>query len=674
MMHADVRTSILMTLLLLLLAQVLFNPVLLSAIFALILLCLFVSFKDETKTVSKIWIFALAILALMTIYFKYQSFIGIEAGVAVLSTFLFAKALETKNKRDVIILFNFALFVGASSFLYSQSIWMAIVILLCLFSCLIGLYRLQTSEFKQAQNQSSALKTDARHVGKFLILALPFFILLFIFFPRLPPLWHIPIPEQKSVTGMSDSMSPGDIAQLSQSSSLAFRIIGNMNKLPSRNELYWRAMVLDQYDGRTWTSSFVNQQPVLNHRISRKAEQGFDYQYLAADSSVMWIMGLEKSIPKNPQYQLKRDWSISPIRSVTRNQPITLHWLGDAQLQGQGLSTPNLLKKINTQTNTQAQAQLDEKSRQFALEMFQKSGQLPDQYVRNILQWYKNNEFVYTLTPGLLGENRIDEFLFQSRQGFCEHYASSFAMLMRYVGIPARVVIGYQGGQLALDRASWEVRQLDAHAWTEVQLNGKWQRIDPTAIIAPQRIDGGMQNYIENERTILGSKEQKWKYRQFSMMKNMRIWSDYASYQWQSKVVGYDAEKQQSWLSKLGLKTAYASILILFSSILLVMIFYFSWIYYRNRQHSSAYEHVIQQFSKQLEKPLRKQPAETFFSWMHRLAEGIEEDEKRIFIQTAEYYQQQQFSVVPTDQKTKQFKVMLKTCAYALKNNRKSLS
>ncbi|WP_407303862.1 transglutaminaseTgpA domain-containing protein [Acinetobacter sp.] len=670
MMHPDIRTSILVTLSLLLIAQVFFNPILLSVIFVLILLCLFVSFKDETKTVSKIWIFALAILALMTIYFRYQSFIGIEAGVAVLSTFLFAKALETKNKRDVIILFNFALFVGASSFLYSQSIWMAIVILLCLFSCLIGLYRLQTSEFKQAQNQPSALKTDARHVGKFLILALPFFILLFIFFPRLPPLWHIPIPEQKSVTGMSDSMSPGDIAELSQSSSLAFRIIGNMNKLPSRNELYWRAMVLDQYDGRTWTSSFVNQQPVLNYKSLHQTKRGFDYQYLAADSRVMWIMGLEKSIPKDSQYQLKQDWSISPIRSVTRNQPITLHWLEDVVLQEQELTKVNLLDKINTQTH----AQLDEQSRQFALEMFQQSGEIPSQYVQNILQWYKDNDFVYTLTPGLLGENRIDGFLFQSQRGFCEHYASSFAMLMRYVGIPARVVIGYQGGQLALDRASWEVRQLDAHAWTEVQLNGRWQRIDPTAIIAPQRIEGGMQNYIENDRTILGSKEQKWKYRQFSMMKNMRIWSDYASYQWQSKVVGYDAEKQQSWLSKLGLKTAYASILILFSSILLVMIFYFAWIYYRNRQHGSAYERAVQQFSKQLDEPLRKQPAETFFAWMHRLAKEIVDDEQRIFIQTAEYYQQQQFSVVPTDQKMKQFKGMLKTCAYTLKNNRKSLS
>ncbi|NNH01484.1 DUF3488 and transglutaminase-like domain-containing protein [Acinetobacter sp. ANC 5414] len=670
MIHADVKTSILITLLLLLIAQVFFNPVLLSAIFALILLCLFFSFKDEAKAVSKIWTFALTILALVTIYFKYQSFIGIEAGVAVLSTFLFAKAMETKNKRDVIILFNFALFVGSSSFLYSQSIWMAIVIVLCLFSCLIGLYRLQTSEFKQAQNQSSALKTDAKHVGKFLILALPFFILLFIFFPRLPPLWHIPITVQKSVTGMRDSMSPGDIAELSQSSSLAFRIIGNMNKLPARNELYWRAMVLDQYDGRTWTSSLVNQQPIFTNTISRKTKQGFDYQYLAADSRVMWIMGLEKSIPKDPQYQLKQDWGISPIRSITRNQPITLHWLGDAQLQGQGGGTPNLLEKINIQTPEQ----LDEQSRQFALDMFQQSGQRPDRYVHNILQWYKRNNFVYTLTPGLLGGNRIDEFLFQSRQGFCEHYASSFAMLMRYVGIPARVVIGYQGGQLALDRASWEVRQLDAHAWTEVQLNGKWQRIDPTAIIAPQRIDGGMQNYIENDRSILGNKEQKWKYRQFSMMKNMRIWSDYASYQWQSKVVGYDAEKQQSWLSKLGLKTAYASTLILLSSILLVVILYFIWIYYRDRQQGSAYERVIQRFSKQLEAPLRKQPAETFFTWMHRLADMIEEDEHRIFTQTAEHYQQQRFSMAQNDQKLKQFKEMLKTCASALKNKRKHLS
>jgi transglutaminase-like putative cysteine protease len=123
-------------------------------------------------------------------------------------------------------------------------------------------------------------------------------------------------------------------------------------------------------------------------------------------------------------------------------------------------------------------------------------------------------------------------------------------MLMRYAGIPARVVTGYQGGQLAPDNQSWEVRQLDAHAWSEVYLNGKWQRIDPTAMIAPQRIDTGMQNYLAQDETVWGDQQSEaWRLQQFKFLKNMRIWSDYLSYQWQSKVVGYDVEKQKNWLS-----------------------------------------------------------------------------------------------------------------------------
>ncbi|UDM39197.1 DUF3488 and transglutaminase-like domain-containing protein [Acinetobacter haemolyticus] len=669
MIDTQIRTSILMTLLLILMAQVIFNPLVLSLIFALIIFFLFYSLKDQSKALSRVWTFVLTLVALAAIYFNYQTFIGIEAGVAVLSTFLFAKALESKNKRDVIILFNFAMFVSASSFLFSQSIWMALMVLLCLLSCLIGLYRLQTHEFRQLQNSSGAWQSDAKHVAKFLILALPFFILLFVFFPRLPPLWAIPIPVQKSVTGMSDSMSPGDIAELSQSSSLAFRIIGDMNQLPDRNDLYWRAMVLDQYDGKTWTSSFVNEKPVAIQNL-KNGKYSFNYQYLAADPHVMWVMGLEQSRPLQQNYQLKQDGRITPVRQILQNQPIVLRWLGNAQSQEQTLYKTGFLQLINTKIPEH----LDEQSRQFAFEMFKRSGQQPERYVSNILQWYKNNGFAYTLNPGLLGENRIDEFLFQSRRGFCEHYASSFALLMRYVGIPARVVVGYQGGQLAPDRASWEVRQLDAHAWTEVLLHGKWQRIDPTAIIAPQRIDGGMQNYIESDRSILGNKEQKWRYRQFAVMKNLRIWSDYASYQWQSKVVGYDAEKQQGWLSTLGIKNAYASSIIMLLSILLVVAVYFIWIFYRSSRSVSAYERAIQQFSKQLEFNLRKQPAETFYSWMLRLAERAEQDQQQIFTQTAQHYQQQHYSLMQNHQQIKQFRKMLKTCANTLKNNRKHLS
>ena len=669
MIHYAVKVSILMTLSLVLLAQLLFNPALLSLIFAISIYHLFRNLKHESKTPPRIWIFILTSLALVSIYFSYQSFIGVEAGVAVLATFLFAKALETKTKRDVIILFNFALFVSASSFLHSQSIWMAMIILLCLFSCFIGLYRLQISEFLASKKQVIGLKTDAKYVGKFLLLALPFFILLFIFFPRLPPLWHIPIPEQKGITGMSDTMSPGDIAELSQSSSLAFRILGNMQQLPPRDQLYWRAMVLDQYDGKTWTSSFINQQPYSENEFSGTSKTNFEYQYLAADERVKWIMGLEKSIPMEPNFQLKQDWSITPRRQVVRNQPIKLQWVGEVQLTKISNTPSNLVERINIQTPSE----LDKQSRQFALKMFAQSQQQPERYIQHILEWYRENNFVYTLTPGLLNQNRVDEFLFQSRQGFCEHYASSFALLMRYVGIPARVVVGYQGGQLAPDRVSWEVRQLDAHAWTEVQIKGQWQRIDPTAMIAPERIDGGMQDYLENDQSVFGRSEQNWKYRQFSLLKDVRIWSDYVTYQWQSKVVGYDAEKQQSWLSKLGLKTVYAAVLALFTSIIVLLLFYFAWIYYRDRQSGNSFERVIQSFSQRQPVNLRKQTAETFYTWMYRLADSVEDAEQSVFFETAKYYQQQ-FSRVKNEQDIKQFKRMLKSCASMLKKSRKHLS
>jgi len=267
-MHSSIRIAIVLTLSLIWITQLSFSPVLLSVIFAICIGCLWYFMKSTGNHFPKWAIYILTLAALAVTFWSYQSFLGVEAGVAVLSIFLFAKALETKTQRDVIILFNFALFVAASMFLHSQSFMAAAMVLLCLLSCLLGLYRVQTHPFASENSNRMALRQDAKHVIKFVGLALPFFVLLFIFFPRLPPLWHIPIPENKAVTGMSDSMSPGDIAQLSQSSHLAFRIIGDVTQLPNRSELYWRAMVLDQYDGQKWTSSFINQQGIADDTLT----------------------------------------------------------------------------------------------------------------------------------------------------------------------------------------------------------------------------------------------------------------------------------------------------------------------------------------------------------------------------------------------------------------------
>ena len=663
-MHSSIRIAIVLTLSLIWVTQLSFSPVLLSVIFAICIGCLWYFMKSTGNHFPKWAIYILTLAALAVTFWSYQSFLGVEAGVAILSIFLFAKALETKTQRDVIILFNFALFVAASMFLHSQSFMTAVMVLLCLLSCLLGLYRVQTSFFVSQNSSSLALKQDAKHVIKFVGLALPFFVLLFMFFPRLPPLWHIPIPENKAVTGMSDSMSPGDIAQLSQSSHLAFRIIGDVSQLPKRSELYWRAMVLDQYDGQKWTSSFINQQSIANETLGQiSASKKWNYQYLPADAAIPWIMGLEYSQPLERRYQLRQDWSIQAYRQVQRVEPISLQWMGNVQL------TQTKLSNVQRSINLKAPEQIDLKAQQFAQQLFKQSNANPNRYIQNVLQWYRNNGFSYTLQPGLLGQNRIDEFLFQSKQGFCEHYASSFAMLMRYVGIPARIVVGYQGGQPSPDEKSWEVRQLDAHAWTEVFVDGRWKRYDPTAMIAPQRIEQGMQDLMIQDVSVWGESS-GWNAQRYSVFNKMRIWSDYASYQWQSKVVGYNAETQRGWLQKLGLQSSYSLVLLIMISIGGLVLLYWWVIFWRKRAQISEYDLAILHFSKCLTAEQRKQNAETVNQWLLRLAREVKPEQQVLFKRAAAFYQQMRYSNTLNSKNIQQFKRMLKTCASALKNKK----
>ncbi|MDH0712179.1 DUF3488 and transglutaminase-like domain-containing protein [Acinetobacter johnsonii] len=663
-MHSSIRIAIVLTLSLIWITQLSFSPMLLSVIFAICIGCLWYFMKSTGNHFPKWAIYILTLAALAVTFWSYQSFLGVEAGVAVLSIFLFAKASETKTQRDVIILFNFALFVAASMFLHSQSFMTAVMVLLCLLSCLLGLYRVQTHYFASENSNRMALRQDAKHVIKFVGLALPFFVLLFIFFPRLPPLWHIPIPENKAVTGMSDSMSPGDIAQLSQSSHLAFRIIGDVTQLPNRSELYWRAMVLDQYDGQKWTSSFINQQSISDDTLTQiSTSKKWNYQYLPADAAIPWIMGLEYSQPLERRYQLRQDWSIQAYRQVQRVEPISLQWMGNVQL------TQTKLSNVQRSINLKAPEQIDLKAQQFAQQLFKQSNDNPNRYIQNVLQWYRNNGFSYTLQPGLLGQHRIDEFLFQSKQGFCEHYASSFAMLMRYVGIPARIVVGYQGGQPSPDAKSWEVRQLDAHAWTEVFVDGRWNRYDPTAMIAPQRIEQGMQDLMSQDASVWGDSS-RWHVQRYSVLNKMRIWSDYASYQWQSKVVGYNAETQRGWLQKLGLQSSYSLVLLIMISIGGLVLLYWGVIFWHKRAQTSEYDIVVQSFSRSLIAEQRKQDAETVNKWLLRLAQDVKPEQQVLFHQAADYYQQMRYSNTLNSKNIQQFKRMLKTCASALKNKK----
>ncbi|AVZ85452.1 transglutaminaseTgpA domain-containing protein [Acinetobacter sp. WCHA45] len=662
-MTKQIYFCILAVLAFVLIGQVAFIPVTLSWLWGVIWLILVWRYsKQKISPFPRLFLVFFSLLSLGLIYLNYQTLLGVEAGVAFLSTCLFAKSLEAKNTRDLLIVFNFALFVSASLLLHSQAFWMAVLVFSAFVICLMGLYRIQTGLFNQHQLLSNQLKNDVKQILKFVGIATPFFIILFIFFPRLPPLWAIPIQKNQAITGISDRMSPGDIAQLSQSSALAFRVVADMRQLPDRQELYWRALVLDEYDGTTWTSSFYNQQI----KSVTSNSQGVAYQYLAADEQANWIMGLEYSIPQERYLQLYQDDSIRPSKLIKRNQPIQMFWLGRTS------TSSTLLSSRQIEFNTRFDEDRDEKAQQLARQLFEQSQRLPEKYIKTVLNWYRKNNFVYTLTPGTLSGDRIDQFLFSSRKGFCEHYASSFVMLMRYAGIPARVVTGYQGGQFALDGESWEIRQFDAHAWSEVYLDGEWQRIDPTAIIAPQRIDSGMQNYMAEDQKVWGDAQaQAWRLQQFKFLKNMRVWSDYLGYQWQSKVVGYDAEKQKNWLSKLGFNSSYSYVLILIIGIAGILAVYVGFYWWRQTRQQELYQRVIIQFQKQLPKHLHKRSEETFQVWMQRLS-SVDSDQKS-FHQVVVLYQKIVFLEQNTQQNIQEFKKLLKVCAIAIKQSQKNL-
>ncbi|MBK0062370.1 MULTISPECIES: transglutaminaseTgpA domain-containing protein [unclassified Acinetobacter] len=638
-------------------AQLVYMPITLLGVWAIMLVTMIWRYSQgKIAPVSKWLLIAFVLSCLAAIYTKFKSFWGVEAGVAVLSTCLFAKCLESKNIRDLLIVFNFGLFVSASLFLHSQSFVMTLTVLFCLIFCFIGLYRIQITKFLSQPNKKVSITRDLKHVAGFLSIALPFFIILFIFFPRLPPLWRVPIASNQGVTGMSDRMSPGDIAQLSQSSALAFRVTGDLRQLPQRQNMYWRAMVLDDYDGAVWTNNAINQTPV-NYDVNRL--KVLNYQYLSADPQQTWIMSLEHSVPTESSYQIYADGSIKPRRMVQRNQPILLSWV----------DSPYLEYQYNQQQIKQAQRmnfQPQPKTQKLAQRLWQQSNEQPELYIRNILHWFQQQGFIYTLSPEVLNGNRTDQFLFETKKGFCEHYASSFVLLMRYAGIPARVVIGYQGGQLAPDAKSWEVRQLDAHAWSEVYINGHWQRIDPTAVVAPMRVDAGMQQYLQQDDHIWGEQAGTfWKQQNFNLIKNMRVWSDYLGYQWQSKVVGYDVDRQKNLLSKLGFYSIYSYTLLMVFTIIFLIIVYTLWLWFKNRKEISSIERQIKHFQKKLPHNLKRQTSETFKCWMLRLAQHAQQRE--LFNDLIQIHEKIMFSGQVSDKDHIKFNQLLKVCASKIK-------
>ncbi|OUY08082.1 hypothetical protein CAP51_00210 [Acinetobacter populi] len=645
-LHQKNYQSILLALFAVLIPHFFYMPVGLSLLMAALLVIWQVLLyrKGNFRQAQSRWLqYTVVVVGLGIIFLQYKTFFDVEAGCAALALILLGKAFEVKNYRDAIIQLNFALFVVASLFLYGQGLILAVAALIGVFACFYGMYQLQSyhaayeevliQEVSSKQLRQQAFKT----VGKLLLIAMPIMVVLFLFFPRLPPLWSMPTSNQQAKTGVSDEMSPGDIARLSQSSELAFRVIFPMpHSLPPKSQLYWRAMVLEDFNGLKWTqndrnkyAAFVQQKDLSNPQSilpvwyqlpeSTSRFQVIDYQMIIEPTFQNWTYALDYSIAAQP-LQLKPDLSIQLPFPLTRRRQFEFKLLQPNPVANLEISEE--LRKRNLALPAQANPQ----TKAFSAQLWHQSGENPQRYAQRILNWIGQENFSYTLSPPLLNGDRIDDFLFRTRAGFCEHYASAFVNLMRMAGIPARVVVGYQGGQAAPDGQTWEVRQLDAHAWTEVWFKDQgWVRIDPTAAIAAERIEQGMQNYAQNT-SLFG--DAHFNRLQSQWLTQARIWADYVNYQWQSKVVGFDQNKQRNWLQRFSIEHLSQQLMLLLLAIISIIGTVIWYLSRSQRVPQSKLDRALQQLSKRLNHiKLQRLENEPVLSWLKRIQQhnGVDE-------------------------------------------------
>ena len=421
-------------------------------------------------------VFAATLAGGTGVFLTYGTLFGRNAGVALLVVMLSLKLLELRRLRDVQLMIFMNYFLVITNFLFTQT---PLIALYMIAATVVNTAALGVAT--QARSAHPAI-TELRFAAVLLLQSLPVMLVLFVFFPRIAgPIWGLPKDAYSGVTGLSDTMSPGAISQLAQSGVPAFRVKFSGNAPPPQQR-YWRGPVLWHTDGRTWSTgrSAALLRPEANPAMQAEGEAVHQSITLEGQRT-RWLIGLdvpvEVSVPALDMAGFQ--WlSRRPLRERTRYEVVSYprYRSGylDPRLREAALQLPD---GVSTRIRTLARSWRDK-------------ARSDRDVARLALDYFHNEPFVYTLTPPLLGEKPMDEFLFSSRRGFCEHYAAAFVMLMRSAGIPARVVTGYQGGEYNPVGDYWLIRQSDAHAWAEIWLPDKgWVRVDPTAAVAPERIE-----------------------------------------------------------------------------------------------------------------------------------------------------------------------------------------
>lgn len=481
------------------------------------------------------WIRAiLALLCFLGVLVTYSSISGVGPGSALLAIMAALKLLETRRRRDQFVLLFISVFLVMSSLLREQYLWSLPYLLLAVLLTMTAWLRMSAAE-------SETMRQSFRTGSRLVLYAVPLALAMWIFFPRLAsPFWAVPIDTGTASSGLSDTMSPGDISSLSLSSAVAFRVNFD-NTIPAPRDQYWRGLVLQHFNGRTWTGDELT-----------IASQPKD-QIVFAGAPVAYTVTLE---PTRQQWVFALDmpyaWSlartnIGPQQQLWRMQPIDQRVAYDVISYTEYQVDREMSRSVRDRYLA-IPARSNPRTVRLAQQMRASAGSDAD-FVEAVLMKFHEEEYFYTLRPPPLGSHSVDRFLFDTKRGFCEHYASAFAVMMRAAGIPSRIVLGYQGGEMNPMGDYLIVRQADAHAWTEIWLEGVgWTRVDPTAAVAPERIDAGISG------AMLDGTAAAWGLLPPSaLLHRLSLTWDAMNAKWNDWVLGYGPENQDKFMQWLGM-------------------------------------------------------------------------------------------------------------------------
>lgn len=475
----------------------------------------------------------LAVGLIIGVYLHYGSLLGRDAGVALLIVLGGFKFLESRRERDLYVTTALGFFLIVTNFFFSQTIGTAAYLLLVVLCLVTAMLDLNDTHGRLSPPRKF------RYAGIMVAQALPLMLIIFVLFPRVPgPLWGIPEDAHAGTTGLDDIMTPGSISQLSDSDEVAFRV-NFAGEPPPPAKMYWRGPVLWDTDGRTWTIGQSRDQgdvKVITHG------KPVNYRITLEPHNREWVFALEMPVETPEDTRLSHDYQLLNDDRIKHRQRFELTSYTDYDLIGGDA--------IDFERALALPPDQHPKTRALAQE-WRAQGLDSQAIIDRALSMFHNQTFYYTLSPPLLTGDTVDQFLFETKEGFCEHYAAAFTVLMRAAGIPARIVTGYQGGTLNPVGDYYIVRQHDAHAWTEVWLNGSWQRIDPTEAVSPARIRDGISTALpETAEQPLGLDRNSWIGRTLEHLRNN--W-DAINNQWNQWVLGYTQNRQRDLLNRIGI-------------------------------------------------------------------------------------------------------------------------